>query len=403
MTAYYNEHDPYAAAWLRNLITAGLIADGEVDERDIREVTPKDLAGFHQAHFFAGIGGWSLALRQAGWPDERPVWTGSCPCQPFSAAGKGGGVDDERHLWPDWFWLIAQCKPAVIFGEQVASKAALAWFDLVQADLEGAGYAVGVADLCSAGVGAPHIRQRLHFVAHTPSAGSFSSPLGEVHSREESAGTRHVQPERPCDVGGLANTFSGERGWRQYDGALFTDGQAPGRNEIPSDIERHSGVDGLGNAFDTRLEGHAGHGNDAPGRAIEAGSTTEAGRTCRMADTEDSGRREERADVGGLASGNRAQGLSTGLGDGGCDLRPGPTNGQWRAADWLRCRDGKWRAVEPGITALAPRVSNRVGRLGADWNAPAGKEAVGHRVGRLRAYGNAINPVLAAEFIAAAT
>lgn len=87
MTAYYNEIDPFAANWLRNLSDAGLIAKGVVDERSIVDVTPADLVGFTQCHFFAGIGGWSYALRLAGWPDEREVWTGSCPCQPFSTAG----------------------------------------------------------------------------------------------------------------------------------------------------------------------------------------------------------------------------------------------------------------------------------------------------------------------------
>lgn len=126
MTAYYNENDPYAAAWLRNLIKAGLIAPGEVDERSIVEIKPSELVGFTQCHFFAGIGGWSYALRLAGWPDNRPIWTGSCPCQPFSAAGKGAGFADERHLWPAWFHLIEQCRPSVIFGEQVEA----AWASL---------------------------------------------------------------------------------------------------------------------------------------------------------------------------------------------------------------------------------------------------------------------------------
>jgi len=53
--AYYNEFDPYAAQWLRNLITRGLIAPGEVDERSIEEVKPEDLRGFTQCHFLPGL------------------------------------------------------------------------------------------------------------------------------------------------------------------------------------------------------------------------------------------------------------------------------------------------------------------------------------------------------------
>src|SRR5690242_446719 len=186
MPEYYNENDRFAAAWLRELIKAGHIAPGEVDERSIQEVRPEDLQGFTQCHFFAGIGGWSYALRLAGWPDDRPVWTGSCPCQPFSSAGKRGGFSDDRHLWPDWVRLIRECRPPVIFGEQVASPDGLAWLDLVSADLEGAGYAVGAADLCAAGVGAPHIRQRLYFVAvaEEQRAGRLPALLGREDERD---------------------------------------------------------------------------------------------------------------------------------------------------------------------------------------------------------------------------
>lgn len=167
MTAYYNEFDPYAAQWLRNLIQAGHIAPGVVDERSIEDVLPSELAGFTQCHFFAGIGVWSLALRRAGWPDDVPVWTGSCPCQPFSAAGAGAGFADARHLWPSFAWLIKQCRPAVVFGEQVASKAVEPWVDLVHADLEALDYAFGAVPFPSAGVGAPHIRDRLFWVAQS--------------------------------------------------------------------------------------------------------------------------------------------------------------------------------------------------------------------------------------------
>lgn len=171
LSAYYNENDPKAAAWLRELIKVGAIASGTVDERSIEDVTPNDLRDFTQHHFFAGIGGWSYALRLAGWPDERPVWTGSCPCQPFSSAGAGRGFADKRHLWPNWFWLIGQCRPSIIFGEQVAN--ALPWLDLVQSDLEAEELAFWAAIIGAHSVGAPHIRQRIYWVAESKSEQSY--------------------------------------------------------------------------------------------------------------------------------------------------------------------------------------------------------------------------------------
>lgn len=165
MTAFYNEIDPYCAQWLRNLIAAGHIAPGVVDERSIEDIAPNELRGYTQCHFFAGIGGWSYAFRLAGWPDDRPVWTGSCPCQPFSAAGKGAGFADERHLWPAWQHLIAQRRPATVFGEQVEGPAARLWLDIVCSDLEGLGYAFGAAVIPAASVGSPQLRHRTWFVA----------------------------------------------------------------------------------------------------------------------------------------------------------------------------------------------------------------------------------------------
>lgn len=168
---YYNENDPYAANWLRALISKSLIAPGIVDERSITEINADELTEYTQCHFFAGIGGWSLALRLAGWPDDETVWTGSCPCQPFSGAGKGQVDKDERHLWPTFRGLIAKRKPPVVFGEQVASADGKIWLAALRADLEAVGYAVGCADLCAAGVGAPQIRQRLWWVADANNSG----------------------------------------------------------------------------------------------------------------------------------------------------------------------------------------------------------------------------------------
>lgn len=199
---YYNEHDPFAAVWLRNLIGEGLIPEGDVDERSIQDVTSDDVRGYRACHWFAGIGGWELALRLAGWPDEWPVWTGSCPCQPFSSAGKRKGTADERHLWPEMLRLVKECRPPVIFGEQVATTEVIGtileatfaaavrrgdyaranqcanrlvkagslgseprWLDRVFADLEDIGYTCWPSDLPAASHGAPHIRQRLFWVA----------------------------------------------------------------------------------------------------------------------------------------------------------------------------------------------------------------------------------------------
>ncbi|EDD7982957.1 hypothetical protein BXK42_12030 [Salmonella enterica subsp. enterica serovar Kottbus] len=214
--AYYNEINPFAAAWLRNLIDAGCIAPGVVDTRSIEEVTANDLKGFTQCHFFAGIGVWSYALRCAGWPDSRPVWTGSCPCQPFSQSGKRRGFNDPRHLWPTWRQLIKECAPYVIFGEQVASKDGLTWFDVVQLDLEEAGYAVAVIDFCAAGIGAPHIRQRLFWVADADSQ-CMETPV-------ECGERGRIEFANGCSLIGLAHPDNDSRERRLSGGAGFATG-----------------------------------------------------------------------------------------------------------------------------------------------------------------------------------
>ena len=166
--AYYNEFDPKAASWLRQLIKNGNITPGEVDERSITEVKQSDLQGFDRVHFFSGIGTWDYCLNQAGWGD-RPVWTASLPCQPFSSAGKGLGKADERHLLPHFLELVRQCKPDTIFGEQVERAIAYGWLDDLQANMEAEGYAVGHCVLGAHSVNSPHIRQRLYWVANSAS------------------------------------------------------------------------------------------------------------------------------------------------------------------------------------------------------------------------------------------
>ena len=332
--AYYNEIDPYAAAFLRNLIAADLIAPGEVDERSIVDIRPSELAGYTQCHFFAGIGVWSYAARLAGWPDDRPLWTGSCPCQPFSAAGCGGGFDDERHLWPAFHHLIDQCRPVVCLGEQVASKDGLAWLDLVHADMEAADYAFGAVDMGAASVGAPHIRQRLWWCG-----------MRDVANAEHS--------ERRA-------LLSGRGGDDRQEGRWDEGAKNVGKCNSPRLL-----ADDLGAGLEGLDPGEMGHERATAERGGGPGGVEylpSDGRLERW--TEPSGR----SVVGGRSIDVVVD-----------DQRTGPTNGFWRDADWLRCRDGKWRPVEPGTFPLAHGTTARVGKL--------------------RAAGNAIVAPLAAEFI----
>jgi DNA (cytosine-5)-methyltransferase 1 len=205
MAAYYNENDKFAAAWLRELMKAGLIADGEVDDRSIELVRPDDLRGFVQCHFFAGIGGWSYALRLAGWPDDREVWTGSCPCQPFSSAGAQAGGHDPRDLWPTWYQLIRECRPVSVFGEQVEAAIGHGWLDRLCDDLEREGYAVGPVCLPGPCVGAFDIRQRLWFVAD---AGRGRCEQERLRLQQWKPRSHRVEAGRDGKVGDVAESES---------------------------------------------------------------------------------------------------------------------------------------------------------------------------------------------------
>ena len=219
--AFYNDVEPYAAAWTRNLIAAGEIAAGVVDERSIRDIKPADVASYRQCHFFSGIGVWSRALRDAGWPDDCHVWSGSCPCTPFSSAGRKLGFADERHLWPEWFRLIAACRPAFVFGEQVSSKDGLAWLDAVRVDLEGANYTLRVLDIPAACAGAPHARHRLYFVAYARERSA--EVLGASWLRERTVAVRD-ELARAVDARDVAR----ERGREILSAAWLHDRGQPG-------------------------------------------------------------------------------------------------------------------------------------------------------------------------------
>lgn len=310
--AYYNEIDPYAVEWLRNLIAADLLPSGDVDPRSIKDVTANDLKGFTQCHFFAGIGGWSLAARLAGWPDDRELWTGSCPCQPFSVAGSGGGASDPRHLWPDFHRLIGAGRPPVVMGEQVAGLSGYGWFDGVRTDLEAESYACRAVDIPACAVDAPHERNRLYWIAVANRNNERSD--GKQAFSEQAGRTVPALDDRGHAVNG-----NGQR-LEELCGAV------PVRSSL-SCIERADDGDrecAMGNP--NRIWKLQSEGDDAQQRGWS-----------------------------GYADAWK------------------PTF--WRAADWIGCHDGKSRRTKPGIRLLAHGVPSRVAKMRAFGNAIVPQEA----------------------------
>jgi DNA (cytosine-5)-methyltransferase 1 len=228
VACFYNDNEPSSVRWLQGLMDAGMIGDGVVSGRSIHELGARDLDGFDRVHLFAGIGGWEHALGLAGWPAGRDVWTGSPPCQPFSAAGRMRGEGDERHLWPEMLRLVRERRPPTVFGEQVASELGREWLARVRADLEALGYAVGAADLCAAGVSAPHLRQRLFWVAD---AGSHVGRprRGRRPAREDTAiwGAPADDDQRDGEARGLADAEDEDRraGVREAEAGARPDGE----------------------------------------------------------------------------------------------------------------------------------------------------------------------------------
>jgi DNA (cytosine-5)-methyltransferase 1 len=316
-SVYYNDDDPAACERLRELIKKGMIPEGDIDERSIADVGPDDLKRYTQCHFFAGIGGWAYALRLAGAQDLE-CWTGSCPCQPFSAAGKKRGTDDERHLWPVWEPLIRECRPPIILGEQVEDAVAHGWLDLVSSGLEAEGYACGAVVMGAHSVGAPHLRQRLYW------GGILGDAVREGRqpsSVAKGGGGRHGLAERP----GEADLLAHANGLQHGQDARGTRGE----------VARARGVRDAG-ARDAAARGRAtrglGHRDDA--RQLQG-----------------EGRHEPQPRAGELAPGEPSEARF------------------WDGAVWIPCSDGKARPAEPGTLPLADGVPRRVELLKGYGNA----------------------------------
>jgi DNA (cytosine-5)-methyltransferase 1 len=424
---YHNEYEPSAVAWLTELGKLGLIGVDKIDPRSIVDVKTDDLRGFTRCHFFSGIGGWDYALRLAGWPTSRDVWTGSCPCQPYSAAGKKKGRKDERDLWPEFFRLIDGYRPTVIFGEQVASSEVVGsadehrfieairrgqferaeriadkifrdtqeelesvWLDRISADLERIGYTCWAAILGAHSVAGPHIRQRLYWVGFDGLANS-----GQHTPRDNRSGIDIEANHEPSQRRGET-----DRNATRYSEPIWMADAEHAIRRAEREIDREAyGRNGSGRCGEhCRLEHATGDGRDER-RAESVGRSIASG--CRdggMCDAIVTGLEGHSGDViDGDEPGRYGTNSPRPIAQAGSDCGP------WSDYQFIPCRDGKTRRIKSGLEPLAHGVSGRVAiRVpGERGESTAEKIHWYNRRAALHGLGNAIVPLVAAEFIRA--
>jgi DNA (cytosine-5)-methyltransferase 1 len=375
MTAYYNEFDPKAAAWLRQLIKNGDIADGTVDERSIIEVEADDLKGFTQHHFFAGVGVWSYALRNAGWPDDRPVATASLPCQPFSAAGNQKGKEDERHLLPHFLELVGQCNFHTIFGEQVETAIKHGWLDDLYAEMENQDYTVGSAIIGAHSVNKPHIRKRIYWVAQCRVGNTDNERLqehrepGELHIRESD---RQNQERLNLNTG-FSDRMANTNGEQCEQGLQPLPGGQAERHRSNSEHSRMA----ESNEFDRGAEQEP--GQQARGERWESSGNCGINGPGSRVGNSDSNGRKERCETPQTTGHRDSIDSASGI-------------------DWLYCRDQKYRPIKSGIKPLVDGIARGMVHSSDTIDPNNSAEA---RTIRLKGYGNAIVAPVAEEFIRA--
>ncbi len=232
---------------------------------------------------FSGIGGFDLAAEWMGWSNifhceynefgrkvlnyhfpqsksyidvtitdfnshrgEIDILSGGFPCQPYSAAGKRLGKEDDRHLWPEMLRAIREIQPKWIVGENVLGL--VNWnggmvFDEVQADMENEGYKVQPYILPACSVNAPHRRDRVWFVAYSNSL----RPQRRRNGREL-PGKRQNRSQRLKNVGSISGTD-----WQNFPSQSAICG---GDDGIPKELDsitfpkwRNESIKAYGNAI----------------------------------------------------------------------------------------------------------------------------------------------------------
>jgi DNA (cytosine-5)-methyltransferase 1 len=215
------------------------------------------------------------------WNGYIDILTGGFPCQPYSAAGKRQGTEDDRHLWPEMLRAIREIEPTFVVGENVSGI--VNWnggmvFEEVQADLEAEGYEVQALLLPASGINAPHHRERCFFVAYATSnnhrsnqceSGKWTSEIFQPTGRSlqaDATNTSNQRLQRSEEQRGIGKRKKKRN--QQFAGLLQSDWQnfptqppVCGRDDgLPTELDgitfskwRKESIKGAGNAVVPQL------------------------------------------------------------------------------------------------------------------------------------------------------
>jgi DNA (cytosine-5)-methyltransferase 1 len=365
---------------------------------------------------FEGIGGFSLAAEMVGW--ETIAWceinpfgqkvlgyhfpkakkhydikttdfsiyrgqcdilTGGFPCQPYSAAGKRLGTEDDRHLWPEMLRAVREIQPRYVVGENV--RGLTNWngglvFDQVQSDLETEGYEVLPFLLPACAVNAPHRRDRIWFIAYSIGAGTrckSGTTDNEGRGTSENWGESIRQIHGEAGTSGIDTT--GTNGIAKNTDSIRWTGNE--RKEEPGKRKQRQFSTGNNERIPTD--------NDKTGTTPNATGIGERPRANSQGSNDKGGQQLEGAEQGGYGNDN---GISWN------DSHTERKGLQRRGGKWERLKQGywdNWPQAEPTICGGNDGISRKLdGITFSKW-----------REESLKAYGNAIVPQVALQIFKA--
>ena len=313
--------------------------------------------------------------------DQIDIITGGYPCQPFSVAGNKKGEQDPRHLWPEYFRLVKECRPTWVIGENVGGHIKLG-LDTVLKDLESEGYSTRTFSISAASIGANHKRERVWIVAYSECNANLREK-SRVNGEEKKMESKHR--ENDSASGEFIRTSTVRKSDNGYDETLANsnDRLSNGKNEEVRTGRNtfNNGSSDLANSGSERLEGHR--------REYELREDSEEGKVSRssenVANSDNTGnrtseyavnknrqkidkRRQEQSQFKSsrqsedVANSERIRQQGPGKPIGSSNTE---TNSNGKTSGFNHGSEGEegWWDVEPNVGRVAHGISKRVDRL----------------------------------------